>query len=39
MITAAASGIGRAAALRFSKEGAAVAILDRDSKGGEGNAR
>ena len=35
VITGAASGIGRATALRFSREGAAVAILDRDEQGGE----
>lgn len=36
IVTGAASGIGRATALRFCKEGASVAILDRDSlKGNE----
>jgi len=35
VVTGAASGIGRATALRFAKEGAFVAILDRDSTGGE----
>jgi NAD(P)-dependent dehydrogenase (short-subunit alcohol dehydrogenase family) len=36
VITGAASGIGRAIALRFCQEGASVAILDRDSRrGGE----
>ena len=30
LITGAASGIGRAAAARFTTEGAAVALLDRD---------
>jgi meso-butanediol dehydrogenase / (S,S)-butanediol dehydrogenase / diacetyl reductase len=34
-ITGAASGIGRATALRFAAEGASVAILDRDSGAGE----
>ncbi|MEA2262021.1 MAG: hypothetical protein QOJ51_4846 [Acidobacteriaceae bacterium] len=35
IVTGAASGIGRATALRFSREGASVAILDRDLDCGE----
>ncbi|MDI6029204.1 SDR family NAD(P)-dependent oxidoreductase [Corticibacterium sp. UT-5YL-CI-8] len=35
LVTAAASGMGRAGAVRFAKEGAAVAIVDIDAKGVE----
>jgi len=35
VITGAASGMGRATALRFSKEGAAVVLTDLNSQGGE----
>jgi NAD(P)-dependent dehydrogenase (short-subunit alcohol dehydrogenase family) len=33
LVTAAASGMGRAGVLRFAREGAAVAIVDRDAEG------
>ncbi|MCF8483407.1 MAG: SDR family oxidoreductase [Rhodospirillum sp.] len=35
LITAAASGMGRAGALRFAAEGAAVAVVDRDGEAAE----
>lgn len=35
IVTAAASGMGRAGAIRFAKEGAAVAVVDRDRSGVE----
>ncbi|MEA2460297.1 MAG: hypothetical protein QOH90_474 [Actinomycetota bacterium] len=34
LITGAASGIGRAAAIRFAREGARVAVVDRDEENG-----
>ena len=36
IVTGGGSGIGRAAALRFAKEGAKVVVADIDSKNGEG---
>ena len=39
LITAAASGMGRAGALTFAREGASVAIVDRDQSGAEAVAR
>jgi NAD(P)-dependent dehydrogenase (short-subunit alcohol dehydrogenase family) len=33
LVTAAASGMGRAGVLRFAREGAAVAVVDRDEEG------
>ncbi len=38
VVTGAANGIGRAAALAFSKSGARVVVVDRDSAGGEATA-
>jgi NAD(P)-dependent dehydrogenase (short-subunit alcohol dehydrogenase family) len=35
LVTGAAGGIGRAAALAFAREGARVAVIDVDAKGGE----
>ncbi len=35
IVTAAASGMGRAGALRFAAEGAAVAVVDRDAAGAD----
>ncbi len=39
IVTGASSGIGRAAALRFAREGARVAVLDRDREELGGVAR
>ncbi len=35
IVTAAASGMGRAGAVRFAREGAAVAVVDRDAAGAQ----
>jgi NAD(P)-dependent dehydrogenase (short-subunit alcohol dehydrogenase family) len=39
LVTGAASGIGRAVALLFAREGAAVGLLDRDAEGARAAAR
>src|ERR1700739_1281013 len=39
IVTAAASGMGRAGALRFAQEGAAVAVVDLNPEGTEAVAR
>jgi len=39
LVTGAASGIGRAAALAFAREGAQVAVVDRDSGAGQETVR
>lgn len=39
LVTGAASGIGRAAALAFAQEGARVIVSDIHANGGEGTAR
>lgn len=39
IVTAAASGMGRAGALRFAQEGAAVAVVDRDEAGAKAVAQ
>ncbi len=39
LVTGGSSGIGRAAALAFAREGAKVTVADMDIKGGEETAR
>lgn len=39
IVTGAANGIGRSAALRFAEEGAAVLVADRDVRGGDETCR
>lgn len=39
IVTGAANGIGRAAALRFAEEGASILVADRDVRGGEETCR
>jgi len=39
IVTGAANGIGRAAALRFAQEGARILVADRDARGGDETCR
>src|SRR4051794_41959275 len=39
IVTAAASGMGRAGAVRFAQEGAAVGVVDLDEAGANGGAK